>query len=160
MKTCDMFKNQFTKYIKWVFIVSLVLVSMTGCSTQKDIETQEEKEEVEIMNLEVNGKIFEIELEQNEAVNALCEELEKGPLSISMEEYGGFEKVGSLGRTLPSQDIQMTTQAGDVVLYQSNQIVIFMGSNSWSYTRLGKVKDLTGWKDALGSGSVTITLSL
>ena len=70
------------------------------------------------------------------------------------------EKVGPLGRSLPASDSQTTTQAGDIVLYQSNQIVLFYGSNSWNYTRLGSIDDLTGWEDALGSGDVTVTLSL
>ena len=71
-----------------------------------------------------------------------------------------MEKVGPLGRGLPASDSQTTTQAGDIVLYQSNQIVLFYGSNSWSYTRLGSIDNLTGWEDALGSGDVTVTLSL
>ena len=70
------------------------------------------------------------------------------------------EKVGSLGTTLPGSNSQMTTQAGDIVLYNNSQIVIFYGSNSWSYTKLGHVDDLTGWEEALGSGDVTVTFSI
>ena len=77
-----------------------------------------------------------------------------------MTDYSGFEKVGALGTSLPTSNSQTTTQSGDIVLYQGNQIVIFYGSNSWSYTRLGKIDDLTGWKDALGSGDVTVTFSM
>ena len=84
--------------------------------------------------------------------------LEEQPLTIQMQNYGGFEKVGSLGESLPASDQQTTTQPGDIVLYQGDQIVIFYGSNSWSYTRLGRVDDLTGWADALGTGDVTVTL--
>lgn len=153
------------RIIKGLLAILLTCVCITGCKkdVSQDVEdfvTQEVQENQEIMNLEVNGQNFEIELEKNDAVQALIEMLEEGPLSIDMEEYGGFEKVGSLGASLPSQDVQTTTQTGDVVLYQSNQIVIFMGSNRWAYTRLGKVKNLTGWIEALGSGPVTITLSL
>lgn len=80
-------------------------------------------------------------------------------ITIQMTDYSGFEKVGALGTSLPTTNSQTTTQSGDIVLYQGNQIVIFYGSNSWSYTRLGKIDDLTGWEDALGSGDVTVTFS-
>ena len=88
------------------------------------------------------------------------EMMEEGPVVIQMSDYAGFEKVGPLGESLPANNSQTTTEAGDIVLYQGNQIVIFYGSNSWSYTRLGRIEDLTGWKEALGSGDVTVTFSL
>ena len=84
----------------------------------------------------------------------------ESPVVIQMSDYSGFEKVGPLGTSLPVNNSQTTTQAGDIVLYNGDQIVIFYGSNSWSYTRLGHIDDLTGWEDALGSGDVTMTLSL
>lgn len=77
-----------------------------------------------------------------------------------MHDYAGFEKAGPLGTNLPTSNVQTTTHAGDIVLYQGNQIVIFYGSNSWSYTRLGKIDDLSGWEDALGSENVIVTFSL
>ena len=86
--------------------------------------------------------------------------MHSAPVTIQMNDYGGFEKVGPLGMSLPSSDSQTTTQSGDIVLYQGNQIVIFYGSHSWSYTRLGKIDDLNGWEKALGSGDVTVTFSL
>ena len=112
------------------------------------------------MNVEVNGRIFRASLEENTAVDALVEMMENGPVTIDMSDYSGFEKVGALGTSLPSENNQTTTQAGDIVLYQGNQIVMFYGSNSWSYTRLGHIDDLTGWEEALGSGDVTVTFSL
>ena len=87
------------------------------------------------------------------------EMMREAPVVIEMRDYSGFEKVGSLGASLPTSNSQTTTQAGDIVLYNGNQIVIFYGSNSWSYTRLGKIDDLTGWEEALGSGDVTVTFS-
>ena len=76
--------------------------------------------------------------------------------------YGGFEQVGSIGSSLPTNDKQMTTTSGDIVLYSSNQIVIFYGSNSWSYTKLGKITNKTDdeLSELLGNGNVSITLSL
>ena len=81
-------------------------------------------------------------------------------MTIQMSDYAGFEKVGALGTSLPTSNSQTTTQAGDIVLYQGNQIVLFYGSNSWSYTRLGTIDDLTSWTEALGSGDVSVTFSL
>ena len=97
---------------------------------------------------------------ENPGAQALKELLGKNPVTVQLDDYGGFEKVGPLGQKLPTSNSQTTTQAGDIVLYQGDQIVLFYGSNSWSYTRLGKIQDLTGWEDALGQGSVSVTFSL
>ena len=120
----------------------------------------QQEETTMYIQLQVNGKTFTAALEQNPAAQALARLLAQGPLTIQMANYGGFEKVGSLGQSLPASDVQTTTQPGDIVLYQGDQLVIFYGSNSWSYTRLGQVTDLTGWADALGSGDVSVTFSL
>lgn len=69
--------------------------------------------------------------------------MKESPVVVELEDYSGFEKVGSLGRSLPRSDKQNTTKSGDIVLYSGSNIVIFCGSNSWSYTRLGKIDDLT-----------------
>ena len=86
--------------------------------------------------------------------------LEETLLTIQMQDYGGFEKVGGLGRSLPADDRQTTAGPGDIVLYQGNQIVMFYGSNSWSYTRLAHIDDLNGWEQAIGNEDVTVTFSL
>lgn len=112
------------------------------------------------IQLQVNGRTFAATLEQNDAARALAQRLAESPLTLRLQNYGGFEKVGPLGESLPANDRQTTTHAGDIVLYQGDQIVLFYGSNSWSYTRLGRVNDLTGWADALGRGDVTVTFSL
>ena len=108
----------------------------------------------------VGGTTFSATFADNSGAQALKELLADGDITIEMSDYAGFEKVGSLGQSLPTSNSQTTTQAGDIVLYQGNQIVVFYGSNSWSYTRLGKIDDLTGWTEALGSGSVSVTFSL
>lgn len=117
----------------------------------------EEENTVNRIHITINGASFTATLENNEAANTLAGML---PLTLSLHDYGGFEKVGSLGTSLPTANTQTTTSAGDIVLYQGSQIVMFYGSNSWSYTRLARVDDLTGWEEALGSGDVTVTLSL
>ena len=119
------------------------------------------KEDTEMkMNVQVGGTVFSATLENNEAVSELVAMMQESPVVIEMSDYSGFEKVGSLGKSLTVSNRQTTTQAGDIVLYNGNQIVIFYGSNSWSYTRLGHINNLAGWEDALGSGDVTVTFSL
>lgn len=112
------------------------------------------------MNIQVGASTFTATLEDNAAVDALVEMMKDGPLSIRMSDYGGFEKVGALGTSLPASNSQITTQTGDIVLYQGNQIVVFYGTNSWNYTYLGKIDDLIGWAEALGDGDVSVMFSL
>lgn len=141
--------------------------SGNGVERKKSTEAagvrQEDKSAEEEMNMkirvEVEGHIFAAILENNKGAEAFAEMLRKAPIEIQMSDYGGFEKVGPLGAGLPAEDRQMTTQAGDIVLYNGNRIVMFYGSNSWSYTKLGTVDDLSGWEEALGSRDVTVTFS-
>ena len=127
--------------------------------TEADIPNGAE-EAIMNMKVQVGDAVFSATLEENEAVASFVERMRESPVRIQMSDYSGFEKVGSLGTSLPVNNSQTTTHAGDIVLYNGNQIVIFYGSNSWSYTRLGHVDDLTGWEEALGSGDVTVTFSL
>jgi hypothetical protein len=128
----------------------------TGAA-ETDIQNHTEENTVTNMNVQVGDVVFSATLEENEAVSALVEMMRENPVVIQMSDYSGFEKVGSLGTSLPASNSQTTTQTGDIVLYNGNQIVIFYGSNTWSYTRLGHIDDLTGWEDALGSGDVMVT---
>lgn len=112
------------------------------------------------MNVQIGSSTFTATLENNTAVDSFVRMMQTAPVVIQMNDYSGFEKVGSIGTSLPASNSQTTTQSGDIVLYNGNQIVIFYGSNSWSYTRLGKIDDLSGWEEALGSGDVTVTFSM
>ena len=112
------------------------------------------------ITVKANGRPFTATLAGNAASDALAELLAAGPLTIRARDFSGFEKVGPLGRRLPASDRRTTTRAGDIVLYQGDQIVAFYGSNTWAYTRLAVIDDLTGWKQALGTGDATFTLSL
>ena len=105
----------------------------------------------------VGDTVFTATFADTQAARELAQLL---PLTIAMNEYGGFEKVGTLGRDLTANDARTTTAAGDIVLYHSNQIVMFYGSNAWAYTRIGKIDDLSGWAEALGSGNVSVTFRL
>ena len=112
--------------------------------------------------MKIGSTAVRVNWENNSAVEALKALCENEPLVIQMSMYGGFEQVGPIGSRLPSDDVQTTTSAGDVVLYSSNQIVVFYGSNSWVYTRLGHItdRDAAGMAALLGNGNVTITISM
>ena len=132
--------------------------------TDVSIKFEPKQEEVTKMYITIYGNKLEVTLADNSSVKALVELLKQGDITYTADDYGGFEKVGSIGHSLPTNNSQITTEAGDVILYQGNQICIMVGSNSWSYTRIGKIngysasqlKNLVG----TGKGSTEVTLSL
>lgn len=113
------------------------------------------------LQMTIGGTPVSVAWEDNEAVQAMKELCRSQTLTINMSMYGGFEQVGSIGTTLPQNDVQTTTSAGDIVLYSGNQIVVFYGSNTWAYTRLGHITDKTQAEltQLLSNGNVTITLT-
>lgn len=116
------------------------------------------------IKISIGGKTLPVAMEENDATKALVKELSVAPISYEADDYGGFEKVGELGFSLPASDSHFTTDPGDVMLYSGNQIVLFYGSNSWSYTRIGKMEydnpdDLKSFLK-VGEGKITVTLSL
>ena len=123
-------------------------------------ETSEKEQTAMKMNVQVGTYTFIATLEDNDAVRELTEMMQAGPVTINMSDYSGFEKVGPLGKSLTTSNSQTVTTAGDIVLYNGNNIVMFYGSNSWSDTRIGKIDDLTDWTAALGSGDITAIFTL
>ncbi len=120
-----------------------------------------DEEEASMMHMKINDTPVTVAWENNESVSAL-KELAMDGLTIQMSMYGGFEQVGAIGRRLPGSDVQTGTSSGDIVLYSGNQLVVFYGSNSWAYTRLGRITDKTPeeMRTLLSNGDVTITLSV
>jgi hypothetical protein len=120
----------------------------------------EEKENK--MKLQIGNNEFTTTLADNSSADALLEMLAEGPITIDMRDYGNMEKVGRFETGLPRNDEQITTAPGDLILYQGNAFVIYYAPNSWNFTRLGKIDDVTAadLKAALGSGNITVTLSL
>lgn len=110
------------------------------------------------MRLEVNGYTFEIELENNTSAKAFKEYVSKEKRVLSLDDYGNFEKVGDLGTSLPRNDETMTTKEGDIILYLGNKLCLYYNQNTWDFTKLGHIKDTTHLKEAIGEGSVTVTL--
>ncbi len=140
---------------------------VTEISTSENVETEssEENDEPEgdaTMIMKIDDTKVNVEWEDNQAVEALRDMAKDGDIIIQMSMYGGFEQVGSIGQSLPRDDKQTTTSSGDIVLYSGNQMVVFYGSNSWSYTRLGHIsdKDEAEMADLLSNGDVTITISM
>ena len=160
-----------------LMILLAVLVTLSGCMSVSpesgkpaakdggdDILTEpdeSEEEQTSMMKMKINGTPVTVAWEDNESAAAL-QELAAGGLEIRMSMYGGFEQVGSIGQRLPASDVQTTTSSGDIVLYSGSQLVVFYGSNSWAYTRLGHITDKTPeeMRALLGSGDVTVTLSV
>ena len=123
-------------------------------------ETKERDDEM-TLTLKINETPVPVIWEENPSTDALRELVRETPLTVSMSPYGGFEQVGSLGTSLPRSDVRTTTRAGDIVLYSGSNIVMFHGSNTWAYTRLGRL-DLPAQEvhDLLGGSGVTVTLTL
>lgn len=140
---------------------SAVLGTTTEVSAS-DTAAQTESSETEAeMVLRINDQVVQVEWEDNESVEALKELASNGTITIEMSMYGGFEQVGPVGTDLPRNDEQTTTSPGDIVLYSGDQIVVFYGSNSWAYTRLGKIQNMSeeDLTYLLGSSDVTLTIS-
>lgn len=136
------------------------LVTDAPLDTVRPNSKTEAPETVTKMSVDVSGQRFTATLADNEATRTLVKMIREKPVVIHMSDYAGFEKVGSLGTRLPASNSQITTQAGDIMLYNGDQIVIFYGSHSWSYTKIGKIEELNGLEAALGSGDVTVTFSI
>ncbi len=130
---------------------------------QEETQAEEQPQEEQNMTLRmtIGSTPVSVAWENNEAVQALRALCQSQPLTIQMSMYGGFEQVGSLGMSLPRNDTRITTSAGDIVLYSGNQMVVFYGSNTWAYTRLGHITDKTNEEltQLLSNGNVTVTLS-
>ena len=147
-----------------VLCILLCLLQLTACGALAEPEFLKQSDTPEETSLEeTNMKLFigekevPVTWEKNESVTALQKLADGDGLTVSMSMYGGFEQVGSIGQSLPRNDRQTKTASGDIVLYSGDQIVIFYGSNSWTYTRLGHV-DLSRaeMQELLGNGDVTI----
>ena len=110
--------------------------------------------------LEVAGRTFYPQPEENASAEAFLKKLEEGPLTVEMHDYGGFEKVGNLPWSLPRSDERITTVPGDIILYQGTQITVYYGQNTWNFTRLAKIPDASGLAGVLGMGGVTAVFRL
>lgn len=163
-----------------IFYLLLAVLGLSACGTgesptgstpppSQSVVSQPESSQPQNESSDQEGAMLKITVGDQDllatfADNSSAEEfrelLSQGPVTISMEDYGGFEKVGPLGTTLTRNDTRITTQPGDVILYQGNQITIYYGTNTWNFTRLAKINDSTDLQAKLGTGTVQVTFSL
>lgn len=133
-----------------------VISEQESSQSQDNSSSQEEP----MLKITVGDQELLATFANNSSAEAFQDLLAQGPVTVSMDDYGGFEKVGSLGTTLTRNDTRITTQPGDVILYQGNQITIYYGTNTWNFTRLAKINDSTDLQAKLGTGTVQVTFSL
>lgn len=144
-----------------IYIMFMALTAM-ACQSN-EVEATPSDKSVSTMNITINGKTVSCQLVENSSTKALLAQLEKGDITYEADDYGNFEKVGNIGISLPQNNESITTTAGDVILYQGNNICLYYGTNSWTFTRLGKIEGMC--KDEIktflnaGGGSVKVKLS-
>lgn len=144
--------------------IALCLLSFSACAqSQKSTKEDSDMTSTKI-NVTVNGIINTATLVDNSSTKALVELLKKGDVIVHTDDYGGFEKVGEFGSTLPQNNTQINTNPGDIILYLGNKICFYYGTNSWNFTRLGKL-DMTDEKEIrkflnAGNGKTEIVLRL
>jgi hypothetical protein len=170
------------KSLTLIFICMFALLALSACGSEtptgneinSDVQesvsfesadsgqsSADDKKMKSELTMKINGETVSVEWEDNESVSALRELAAESPVTVQTSLYGGFEQVGSIGRSMPRNDERITTEAGDIVLYSGNQMVVFYGSNTWAYTRLGHITDKTPSEltALLGNGNVTISIS-
>ena len=152
-------KKQFILHL----LVTITALLAISCG-KGDVYAQTTSQNMKEISITIDGKKMSVQLVDNAATQKLAAMLQEAPITYEADDYGGFEKVGALGHSLPTSNSQLTTSAGDVILYNGNQIVLFYGSNSWSYTRLGRIDyssldELKAFLKA-GEGRVSVTLSV
>ena len=149
-------------------IISIVILLMSSAcgdpaSRGSGTSTSDVREVSQMeITIDVNGNKLTASLADSTAAKELAEKLKAGSVTVTLNEYGGFEKVGDLPWSLTKSDKQVSTEPGDIMLYQGDQMTIFYNSNSWSYTKLGHIGNITQeeLKDIFGDGDVSVTLSL
>ena len=142
-----------------IYIMFMALTAM-ACN---EVEATPSDKSANTMNITINGKTVSCQIVDNSSTRALLAQLEKGDITYEADDYGNFEKVGNIGFSLPQNNESITTTAGDMILYQGNNICLYYDTNAWTFTRLGKIEGLS--KDEIktflntGGGSVKVTLS-
>lgn len=155
---------------KIIIIAILVFLVLFICfmiikkedKNSNDLNTNKEMEEVMKIYIKIGDKILSASLENNSSATALVKKLQDGDITIEMHDYANFEKVGELGFSLPTNDEYITTSYGDIILYQGDKLTIYYDTNSWNFTKLGKIDNVSQKEliDILGEGDVKITVSL
>ena len=145
----------------FLFLILTSIIITTACAG-KDNNKPLKETRSNMINVKIGSKLFTATLADNSSTRALMEKLAEGEITIEMKDYASMEKVGPLGMSLPRNDEQITTTAGDIILYQGSALVIYYEPNSWKFTRIGKINNATKEEliKAMGPGDVTVVLSL
>jgi len=153
-------------------MVAATFMTMAACGNDEDMlaiknatdDDQSGQQVSYIMYITVNGKTLSASMVSNTSTAALKQLLEEGDITYTAHDYGNFEKVGDIGHSLPQNNEDITTEPGDIILYQGNNICLYYDTNEWNFTRMGKINDVTQseLKSFLnaGGGNITVTLSL
>lgn len=162
-----------------LFGILFAALSLSGCGTgelpanteitttpsveesyNESSDQREDNQEESALKITVGEHTFYATFADNPSADEFQELLAQGAITVEMQDYGGFEKVGSLDTEFTRTDERITTEPGDVILYQGDQITIYYGTNTWNFTRLAKIDDPEGLKEKLGSGTIQATFSL
>ena len=155
--------------IALMIVMLLIVCGCSGKAEDSQTATEQKQDSMEKQNtmvskiqIKVNGETLTAVMEDNSSAKALVELIGDDGLTLELEDYGDFEKVGPLPEELPTNDEQITTEAGDLILYQGNQFSLYYDRNSWNFTKLGHVEDITGeqLQKLLGDGNVTVNLTV
>ena len=138
------------------------IIDWTGETVMNETETTQAVSSSPVLVIKANGKVFYANLEDNSSAKAFIEKLSPQEVTLDLHDYGSFEKVGDLPWELPRNDEQITTEPGDIILYQGNQLTIYYDENTWSFTRLAKIGNTSKEEllAAFGKGDVNITMNL
>ena len=147
--------------MKKAALLMMTALTLAGCAKGDNTmgETLAEK-----LYVTIGEVTHTVTLEDNVATRALMAALQTGDITYTAHDYGGFEKVGALGQSFPTDDHRIGTSAGDLMLYEGDNVCIFYGNHSWSYTRIGKLDNMSADEVhafvRAGEGDVSITLSI
>ena len=139
-----------------VTVADDLTVTLTEIAT-KDIDAAA-IEPIPTLVIDTGKQVFYAHLEDNSSAKALTEKLSEGEISVDMSDYGNFEKVGDLPWELPTNDESITTEPGDIILYQGSKITIYYDENTWDFTRLARIEDVTKEEllEAFGTDDVAV----
>lgn len=150
-------------------MILLFLVFISSASYKKEAFVEENQIIVENMSeninpmtgnklkIKVGDKIFTATLLDNATSKAFVAQL---PLTIKMNELNNNEKYAQLPKNVPTDaSVPARIEAGDLMMYGSSTLVLFYKgfSTSYSYTKIGKIDDVSGLFESLGKSDVKVS---
>lgn len=154
-----------------ILLTFLLLFCFCSCNANSDTETESgglttesgvpEGDAMKI-DVQIGSTTLTATLADHSSAKAFYELLKQGEITVDMHDYNSFEKVGDLPQSIVTNDEKITTEPGDIILYQGDQITIYYDTNTWNFTRLGKIDGVSQdeLKKLLGTGNVSVTFRL